>query len=247
MASDDKLAQATWQPPTPQSTFRPLPPATTLPVDHLVLLPPALLPHANSSAPFTFSPATGVGPHPSPVPTSHGSFASSKAASPSAEPDDDADDVRDGDWVPPTTSSKRPRRSAAIAAARNIPRQPSPFDLEGGEPHDDEDDPDAASPSASPPPSGARASSSASKRKVSHSLIERRRREKINECLAQLRETVPSLREEGERKVARAKERGRKRGRGGSGEGAERGGLHKLEILQVRLFPSLATEAGRRH
>ncbi|GAA5843791.1 hypothetical protein JCM9279_000146 [Rhodotorula babjevae] len=234
MSVVDKHTQATWQPPTPRSTFRPLPPTSTLPVDHLVLLPPPLLPHDDPSTAFAFSPAAATKEHPSP-PTSRDSFASSKAASPSAEPDDDADDVRDGDWVPPTTSSKRPRRSAAIAAARNIPRQPSPFDLEGGEPDDDDaDDPDAPSPSASPPASSARAGSSASsRRKVSHSLIERRRREKINECLAQLRETVPTLREEGERKVARARERGRKRGRGGGeGEGAERGGLHKLEILQ---------------
>ncbi|GAA5890996.1 hypothetical protein JCM8208_003126 [Rhodotorula glutinis] len=230
MSIDEKHAPASWQPPTPRSTFRPLPPTSTLPVDHLVLLPPPLLSPDEPRAPCTVSLVTD--PRPSP-PTSRDSFASSKAASPSDE-HDDGDDTRDKDWVPLTSSSKRPRRSAAIAAARNIPRQPSPFDLEGGEPDDDDDDdPDAASPSASPPPSNARAGSSASRRKVSHSLIERRRREKINECLAQLRETVPSLREEGERKVARAKERGRKRGRvGGGGEAAERGGLHKLEILQ---------------
>ncbi|GAA5919656.1 hypothetical protein JCM1841_005211 [Sporobolomyces salmonicolor] len=128
------------------------------------------------------------------------------------------------DWA--SVYTKRPRRSAAIVAARNIPRHPSPFELES----DDG--------SVSPPPpasSSARAGASGSsfapsKRKVSHSLIERRRREKINECLATLRETVPNLREEGERKLARAKERGRKRGKGD--EAGERGGLHKLEILQ---------------
>ncbi|KPV75651.1 uncharacterized protein RHOBADRAFT_43074 [Rhodotorula graminis WP1] len=228
MSVDEKHAHATWQPPTPQSTFRPLAPTSTLPVDHLVLLPPPFLSPDEPNAPC--SPSYVIGQRPSP-PASHASHDPDHTTSPS----DEHDDARDRDWVPPTTSSsKRPRRSAAIAAARNIPRQPSPFDLEGGEPDeqdDDDDDADAASPSASPPLSSARAGSNASRRKVSHSLIERRRREKINECLAQLRETVPSLREEGERKVARAKERGRKRGRGG-GAGGEGAGLHKLEILQ---------------
>lgn len=48
---------------------------------------------------------------------------------------------------------------------------------------------------------------------------------------------VPHCREEGERKEARAKERGRKRGKkvDGEEEEASRGGLHKLEILQVSL------------
>lgn len=45
---------------------------------------------------------------------------------------------------------------------------------------------------------------------------------------------VPQCREEGERKEERARERGRKRGREEGG-----GGLHKLEILQVRFSPSL--------
>lgn len=80
---------------------------------------------------------------------------------------------------------------------------------------------------------------SQSNRKVSHSLIERRRREKINDCLGTLKTMVPHCREEGERKEARAKERGRKRGKkdeGGMGDDeGNRGGLHKLEILQVRL------------
>lgn len=47
---------------------------------------------------------------------------------------------------------------------------------------------------------------------------------------------VPQCREEGEKKVARARERGRRRGRKSEAdeEGGEgRGGLHKLEILQV--------------
>lgn len=60
-----------------------------------------------------------------------------------------------------------------------------------------------------------------------------------------MKSVVPQCREEGEKKEARARERGRKRGRG-SNAGAEdegeggRGGLHKLEILQVRTFLSLA-------
>jgi hypothetical protein len=75
---------------------------------------------------------------------------------------------------------------------------------------------------------------------VSHSLIERRRREKINDCLSTLKTMVPQCREEGERKERRARERGRKRGRGEEEEEGSRGGLHKLEILQVRLsFPLL--------
>ena len=47
---------------------------------------------------------------------------------------------------------------------------------------------------------------------------------------------VPQCREEGEKKVARAKERGRRKGRKGEQyeeSGDTRGGLHKLEILQV--------------
>lgn len=149
----------------------------------------------------------------------------------------------------------RPRRSAAITAAARIPRQPSPFDLEddgGGEPYaaeDDEEDEDAHSDSGPASSSSRKRSATgaggtaggggaagASKRKVSHSLIERRRREKINQCLQSLKEMVPSLREEGEKKLAKARERGRKRGRGD--DAGERGGLHKLEILQVR--PSIS-------
>ncbi|BGP37733.1 hypothetical protein JCM10449v2_001655 [Rhodotorula kratochvilovae] len=209
-----------WVPPTPRSTFVPLPPAT-LPVDHLVLLPPPLIPHDQPSAVSALNSTS----RPT-LPSLRDSFASAPASPPIEQ-----DDVRDNDWLPTSAAfAKRPRRSAAIVAARNIPRQPSPFDLEGGA---EDDDDDAESASATPPPgaSSARAGgSSASKRKVSHSLIERRRREKINDCLTTLRETVPSLKEEGERKLARAKERGRKRGRGS--DAGERGGLHKLEILQ---------------
>jgi hypothetical protein len=72
-------------------------------------------------------------------------------------------------------------------------------------------------------------------------LIERRRREKINDCLTTLKETVPNLKEEGEKKIAKAKERGKKRGRGD--DAGERGGLHKLEILQVRCFNPGRSEA----
>lgn len=131
---------------------------------------------------------------------------------------------------------ERPRREASRLAAQAIatPRQPSPFDL-----------PPPPRPSASHSRTSASGSRKAvsletsvgSSRKVSHSLIERRRREKINECLSTLRRLVPYCREEGERKEARAKERGRKRGSrmvvDDDGE-QSRGGLHKLEILQVR-------------
>ncbi|ORY78377.1 hypothetical protein BCR35DRAFT_352882 [Leucosporidium creatinivorum] len=148
---------------------------------------------------------------------------------PSIEDDEDEDPSY-------TTASprKRPKREAAVTASRNIPRQPSPFEL-------------------SPPPRGssgggaaAGASGSQSNRKVSHSLIERRRRERINDCLAHLRQLVPQCREEGEKKVARAKERGRKRGRKGDDDGGDegqRGGLHKLEILQgtIRYVEELET------
>lgn len=85
-------------------------------------------------------------------------------------------------------------------------------------------------------------------RKVSHSLIERRRREKINDCLASLRQMVPQCRVEARAKEVRAKERTRKRGRSnkdyeaedGEGEGP-RGGLHKLQILVVSLSSSSST------
>lgn len=209
--TDTACSPQMWLPPTPQSKLAVLP-TSTLPVDHLVLLPPPALPIPSEETRTYFGRTdlkleTLEYPH------------ESKYGEPET-------------LAPASAVPKRPRRSAAIAAARNLPRQPSPFDLE-----DDVDDDDAAeddpSPSASPPPTSSSrgaGGSGSSKRKVSHSLIERRRREKINDCLATLRETVPSLREEGERKLARAKERGRKRGRGD--EAGERGGLHKLEILQ---------------
>lgn len=131
---------------------------------------------------------------------------------------DDDDDEDDDPSYTSSESRKRPRREAAVAAARLIPRQPSPFEL-------------------SPPPSrGSSAGGAQSNRKVSHSLIERRRRERINDCLSHLKQIVPQCRAEGEKKVAKAKERGRKRGRKGGdimADEAQRGGLHKLEILQV--------------
>lgn len=218
-----------WQPPTPRSNLVPLP-TPTLPVDHLVLLPPPILP----------TPGSDAGQHSLPSIHDGGAQGGSRAQmgwspeqslAPQQKKEDD-----DHDWFPSAdtaaAASKRPRRSAAMAAARKIPRQPSPFDLEDEDSDAEEADP---SPSVSPPPttsSRTTGGNGTAKRKVSHSLIERRRREKINECLANLRETVPNLREEGERKIARAKERGRKRGRGD--DAGERGGLHKLEILQVR-------------
>ncbi|BGP05805.1 hypothetical protein JCM10049v2_001618 [Rhodotorula toruloides] len=221
-ANKQKQHEQAWEPPTPRSNFVPLP-ATTLPVDHLVLLPPPLIPHDDVN---TTSTGTAAGLSRPTLPSLRATFDSPPPAS------TDASAVRqidDDDWLPESSNAKRPRRSAAIAAARNLPRQPSPFDLE-------EDDPSVKepSPSTSPPPTASASRGAgvagSSKRKVSHSLIERRRREKINQCLQVLRETVPSLKEEGERKMARARERGRKRGRGD--EAGERGGLHKLEILE---------------
>ena len=115
---------------------------------------------------------------------------------------------------------KRPRREASVAAKLAL-RQPSPLDL---------------SPPFRPTGAGTGGGSQAN-RKVSHSLIERRRREKINQCLATLSEVVPQNQEERERKDIKAKERGRKRGRKGEDgdEDGQRNGLHKLEVLEVRL------------
>ncbi|GAA5967313.1 hypothetical protein JCM8115_006103 [Rhodotorula mucilaginosa] len=208
--TDSACSPQMWLPPTPQSKLAVLP-TSTLPVDHLVLLPPPALPVPNEQTGASFDRTDLQLEVPGYPPEC-------KYGQPET-------------LAPASAVPKRPRRSAAIAAARNLPRQPSPFDLED----DDDDDAveDDPSPSASPPPASSSRGAGgggSSKRKVSHSLIERRRREKINHCLATLRETVPSLREEGERKLARAKERGRKRGRGD--EAGERGGLHKLEILQ---------------
>lgn len=110
-----------------------------------------------------------------------------------------------------TTTRKRPRREAALTKP-SPEREISPLDGDYGK---------------------TTTGPTQNNRKVSHSLIERRRREKINECLANLKQTVPFCREEGQRKEARAKERGRKRGRKvDDEEEGSRGGLHKLEILQ---------------
>ncbi|KAG0656496.1 hypothetical protein C6P46_007069 [Rhodotorula mucilaginosa] len=191
--TDSACSPQMWLPPTPQSKLAVLP-TSTLPVDHLVLLPPPALPVPNEQTGASFDRTDLQLEVPGYPPEC-------KYGQPET-------------LAPASAVPKRPRRSAAIAAARNLPRQPSPFDLED----DDDDDAveDDPSPSASPPPASSSRGAGgggSSKRKVSHSLIERRRREKINDCLATLRETVPSLREEGERKLARAKERGRKRGK----------------------------------
>ncbi|GAA5987857.1 hypothetical protein JCM5350_003173 [Sporobolomyces pararoseus] len=233
-----KQVESVWQPPTPNSSkisFH----SPKLPVDHLVLLPPPLIQpgHDDLQRRLSFLPGH---PHPfyqsEPLPplrlpeaslstSSHVQVQQQREALP--EPLS-TEKTRATTWEEEYT--KRPRRSAAIVAERRIPRQPSPLEL-------DSDDG-----TFSPPPVSSTNGSStirssreavgggASKRKVSHSLIERRRREKINDCLSTLKETVPTLREEGAKKIAKAKERGRKRGRGD--ESGERGGLHKLEILQ---------------
>ncbi|GAA5944724.1 uncharacterized protein JCM15063_002382 [Sporobolomyces koalae] len=155
--------------------------------------------------------------------------------------------------------TQRLRRSAAIVANRKIPRMPSPFELDSDDPAFSPPPPlpgltgsgsikrsnsmvksrrtssDSIGGSTAMVGSGSTGGGggSSSKRKVSHSLIERRRREKINDCLSTLKETVPILKEEGERKIAKAKERGRRRGAlATTDDNGERGGLHKLEILQ---------------
>jgi len=223
MTDTTKQVDQSWQPPTPTSTqiaFH----SPNLPVDHLVLLPPPLVPTHNSQnrrrstsdqdQVNRFYPSQLLPPLELPSQSSSTSHVQAQMRHCS----------------PPTMSweeeyTKPPRRSAAIAAARNIPRNPSPLEL-------DSDDGSFSPPPLVVPSSAANSAGAASKRKVSHSLIERRRREKINDCLATLKETVPNLKEEGEKKIAKAKERGRKRGRGD--DAGERGGLHKLEILQVR-------------
>ncbi|GAA5990503.1 hypothetical protein JCM11641_007741 [Rhodosporidiobolus odoratus] len=229
-----------WTPPTPRSQLVPLPPPA-LPVEHLVLglLPPPLLPH-ETPAP---APASEPPGHPNPL-----SLQSllSKSSEPTSSDWPHPSGVRYQESLEPADKvphacgderiSTRPRRSAAVVAARKIPRQPSPFDLDdAGEVGEgdlyDEQDADGDSVLDEDKGSGGSAGGGKkpSKRKVSHSVIERRRREKINACLETLRETVPQLREEGQRKLEQKRVRGRKRGRGGGEHG---GGLHKLEILQ---------------
>ncbi|SCZ95985.1 BZ3500_MvSof-1268-A1-R1_Chr8-1g09927 [Microbotryum saponariae] len=120
---------------------------------------------------------------------------------------------------------KRPRRGAAITARR--------FDL------DLSDGPPSCSAASDKRGHTSRpdekSSSHLSTRKISHSLIERRRRERINDCLSQLKRLVPQCREYGEQKVRRAHERGRNRLRANDPMEDSSGGsgLHKLEILQV--------------
>ncbi|GAA5900410.1 uncharacterized protein JCM6883_002834 [Sporobolomyces salmoneus] len=228
-----RAEQSSWEPPTPTSSQIRFHSPPNLPVDHLVLLPPPLVPtHQGDSRRSStiselahpFYPTHILPPLSLPEPSLSTSYHVQDAR---------REGTSSVSWEEEYT--KRPRRSAAIAAARNIPRQPSPLELES----DEDDDTSFSPPPLVPSTSSSTSSKStakdnaggggASKRKVSHSLIERRRREKINDCLATLRETVPSLKEEGARKIAKAKERGRKRGRDDAGE---RGGLHKLEILQ---------------
>lgn len=118
---------------------------------------------------------------------------------------DELDDSAD-EYFASAPPPKRPRRSSTLATTRK-----------------DEEVPLSATGKHLKP----------SNRKVSHSLIERRRREEIDDCLATLRDVVPQCREQGEAKVAKAKERGRKRGRKADDkDDADKGGLHKLEILQ---------------
>ncbi|SGY40073.1 BQ5605_C003g02320 [Microbotryum silenes-dioicae] len=126
---------------------------------------------------------------------------------------------------------KRPRRGAAIEGARK--KAPSPIDL------DLSDGPPSCSAASDKRGHTSRpdekSSSHLSTRKISHSLIERRRRERINDCLSQLKRLVPQCREYGEQKVRRAHERGRNRVRANDPleDGSGGSGLHKLQILQV--------------
>ncbi|KAK4704938.1 hypothetical protein P7C70_g1275, partial [Phenoliferia sp. Uapishka_3] len=116
----------------------------------------------------------------------------------------------------PGSSRKRPRREAALVAKLAL-RQPSP-----------------QADSDSPPPIPPSEYGYQSNRKVSHSLIERRRRERINSCLATLSLVVPQCREEGEKKERKARERGRKRvkAQAAGEEEGQKNGLHKLEVLE---------------
>lgn len=141
-------------------------------------------------------------------------------------------------FIPLVIPGKRARRS--VNSKPPIPRQLSPFELSPTSQSIIETE---ASSSTTTTTTTSSMLNNTTNRKVSHSLIERRRREKINDCLASLRQMVPQCRVEARAKEVRAKERTRKRGRGnkdddaedGEGEGP-RGGLHKLQILVVRFF-----------
>ncbi|GAA5884255.1 hypothetical protein JCM16303_002427 [Sporobolomyces ruberrimus] len=233
MTEPPKPQETQWEPPTPNSSqigFH----SPNLPCDHLVLLPPPIVSTTQTDARRSSTSSNGSQVHPfypshllPPLQLPDASLSTSRSHEPTSSSSSIAREMTTArNWEEEYT--QRPRRSAAIVAARNIPRQPSPLEL-------DSDDgtfsppPLVAAPSTSTSTGGG-AGGGTTKRKVSHSLIERRRREKINDCLATLKDTVPNLKEEGEKKIAKAKERGRKRGRGD--EAGERGGLHKLEILQ---------------
>jgi hypothetical protein len=74
-------------------------------------------------------------------------------------------------------------------------------------------------------------------RRISHSLIERRRRERINECLQKLRNIVPQCSAMAELKRQKSRRRNRPSassaaaGGGEDGAGGGGGNMHKLEIL----------------
>lgn len=125
---------------------------------------------------------------------------------------------------------------------------PSPLSLDGAEAtpavsideEATEDDADIYQPEASRPTlktTGKPASTASASRKASHSVIERRRRERINETLAKLSELVPGCRAALEAKDAKSSTRSRRKsdragGKVMMGETALNvGGLHKLDVL----------------
>lgn len=115
-------------------------------------------------------------------------------------------DVTAEDLLLPVQKKKRPRREASARAfALATTRQPSPFDLSGDEhvpsptpsdgdddDHDndddeeEDDDAEAVHRSKRKRMTGKQSKEGKTSRRISHSLIERRRREKINDCLGSL-------------------------------------------------------------
>ena len=132
----------------------------------------------------------------------------------------------------PSNVQKRQRRAAAVQAAAAVELNAKDLRTASGivdeavdaaalDDDDDYDELDAGVDAgvcgggAAPSNAGAGAGGAGrtgTRRRVSHSLIERRRREKINECLARLREGVPQCREHVSLKEKRAKDRARRRG-----------------------------------
>ncbi|GAA97864.1 uncharacterized protein L969DRAFT_96245 [Mixia osmundae IAM 14324] len=84
--------------------------------------------------------------------------------------------------------------------------------------------------------SGKTAANSKTSRKISHSLIERRRREKINDCLQSLAHLVPECRAQVSQHTSKARERAPKTSCARSDEPAPRAmPIEKLSVLQGTL------------